>query len=502
MHARRGLVAVTVLVVAGGMAGSPVAARAPELSHLAHAAVPGCDDASIRALGDLDGDGVPEVVVGLPAYPGGGAVDVRFTGGGGVVLTAASMAVSARGGTDRFGAAVLVTELNGDRCADLVIGMPGHRGIGSVVVVLGDPTGYASGNAALVRAPARSAGSAFGASLAMADGADPAEPRTVAVGMPGYPTGSRPGAGAVVMVQLTGKTPTDVEVVTEDSPGVAGVAEAGDGFGAVLGAQFPGGVVVGTPMEDVGSAKDAGAVTLLRGDGTRVWVGHDFSEQTEGVPGVAEAGDRFGAAVLAFGLEDATVTVGIPGEDVRGVRDAGTVAGLDVSPAMTVRGAAILHQGGSWGSDAIPGVDEAGDAFGSALGRSERSGHDVPLVVGVPGEDVGTARDAGATVVFVHYIDDSGGFFVEEVTEADEPFGQYVEAGDRFGATMASGSFRSWVDQDVVRLVVGGPGEDVRGARDAGAVIVTDRMGPGRALTFSAGPRARLGYGAVLGVNP
>ena len=57
-------------------------------------------------------------------------------------------------------------------------------------------------------------------------------------------------------------------------------------FGASLGG---GGAAIGAPGEDVGSIVDAGTVT---------WeMTSSMSQNTDGVPGAAERGDQFGAAV-------------------------------------------------------------------------------------------------------------------------------------------------------------------------------------------------------------
>ena len=55
-----------------------------------------------------------------------------------------------------------------------------------------------------------------------------------------------------------------VQTITQNSPGVPGSAETSDQFGAVLSAASRG-VLIGDQLEDVGSTKDAGSITLLAG---------------------------------------------------------------------------------------------------------------------------------------------------------------------------------------------------------------------------------------------
>ncbi len=467
----------------------------------AAAVVAGCDDPGIGVVGDLDGDGVPEVLVGMPTYPGGGAVDLRSTAGGGMVLTAASLGLWAPASPDRFGAAVVVTELNGDRCADLVIGAPGRAGTGAVAVVLGSPDGYRAADASLVPTPTQKAGAEFGASLAVSF-RRPDEPLLVA-GMPGYPVSGHRAAGAVVGYQFSGGVPGAAVVANENTPDVAGVAETGDRFGSVLAPTFDG-VIVGTPLEDSGSVVDAGAVTLLVLSGSDTWIGHTWSEATPGVVGVAEAGDHFGAAVLDDGVvelrdvNNGQITVGVPGEDIGSDRDTGAVVSLSHLEEETR--SVLLHQDGTWQGAAVPGVGETGDAFGSSLGWRGRAQNTRALVVGVPGEDVGSTRDSGALVTFEVGPELSG--TMASVTESNALFRGYVEAGDRFGATLASGWYAtpgSPAGNLANRLMVGIPGEDVHGLRDAGAIAVSDEQRVARTVTLSTGARPGTAYGAFPG---
>ncbi len=498
-----GMLGAPVVVMACALAqpalGAAIRVTAATASTVS-APIVGCEASSFPVTGDLDGDGVPEVVVGMPSYPGGGAVDVRFTAGGGTVLTAISLGAWTPGPGDRFGAAVLVTELNGDRCADLVIGAPGHAGTGAVLVALGSPRGFRPVDVSLVPTPTKKTGAEFGAALTVFTPYSFQQgPTMLAVGLPGYPVNGHPGAGTIVAYPIPDGVLGAPVVVNQDTPGVAGIAETGDRLGSVL---APGGgfnLLAGMPREDVGSLVDAGAVLSLTFRDSR-WTGGSWTENSPTIPGVAEAGDTFGAAVIAagapFDVGNEQMTIGVPGEDIGSRRDVGTAVSVIVSEPDGA--ATLLHQDGSHEGLGVPGSGAVDDRFGSSL--AFRAGvRRFALVVGIPGKDVGVAKDAGALISF-----ESGSgapTTMTMITEADVA-GGHVEAGDRFAATMASGRTQESSDPPGAsgsRLVVGIPGEDVRSARDAGAVAFGDLLGPLRAVTLSSGERAGLGYGTVPG---
>ncbi|GGW28745.1 hypothetical protein GCM10010320_04640 [Streptomyces caelestis] len=130
--------------------------------------------------------------------------------------------------------------------------------------------------------------------------------------------------------------------LNQDSPGVPGSAEAGDGFGTdvqiadVNGDGHPD-VVTGLPGENLGGVADAGAVVVLRGTargltGTGAQV---VTQNTPDVPGSAEKNDAFGRAVhLADANHDglADLAAGAPGEN----GNAGSVWYFRSGPATVV----------------------------------------------------------------------------------------------------------------------------------------------------------------------
>ncbi|MGW3985508.1 FG-GAP-like repeat-containing protein [Streptomyces sp. NPDC004830] len=138
-------------------------------------------------------------------------------------------------------------------------------------------------------------------------------------------------------------------VVHQDTAGVPGAGEADDAFGSAVSTGDINGdgyadVVVSAPGEDVGTARDAGSVTVLFGSasGLRTATGvKSYTQNTAGVPGTAEAGDRFGSSL---GLTDVTkdgkadLAVGVSGENDTGglwtLR--GSASGLTTSGAQSI----------------------------------------------------------------------------------------------------------------------------------------------------------------------
>jgi hypothetical protein len=164
------------------------------------------------AVGFLDADHCPDLVVGEPAASGGGAVAV-FTGSTSGIGTTPTSTISAQTGADRFGAAVAL----GSRYTS------GRLGVGPYVTDLW-------------------------------------------VAAPGRTVDGQTGAGAIdhYVVPQSG-SPTLLETITAASAVVGGQAQDGAGFGSVLSAN-PEGLLVGVPDENVNGRAGAGAAYWLHID--------------------------------------------------------------------------------------------------------------------------------------------------------------------------------------------------------------------------------------------
>lgn len=90
-----------------------------------------------------------------------------------------------------------------------------------------------------------------------------------------------------------------------------------------------------------------------------------FDQDLPGVPGAEESGDQFGGSVAVGDVTGdgyADVAVGVTGEDVGTVADAGAVVLVRGSAdGVTGAGAQVFHQN----TAGVPGVAEKGDSFGA-----------------------------------------------------------------------------------------------------------------------------------------
>ena len=223
------------------------------------------------------------------------------------------------------------------------------------------------------------------------------DPPALFVGAPGDVVNGRSGAGSVTVLQGATR-----RLITQNTSGVPGTAETGDHFGASLANhKLPSPtfrqVAIGAPGEDLGSATDAGSVTVLRRTDNTIYPALSLTQSTAGVAGKAETGDQFGAA-LAY-RDDRTLAIGIPGEDLGAVADAGSVQIVRVGKSnLSFPSPSITED-----SPGTPGSVAADSRFGSSVAGLPSTDRNDPPPPGGFGEAVFaiTSRQAGGSVYVI-----------------------------------------------------------------------------------------------------
>lgn len=362
------------------------------------------------AYGDVDNDGCADVIVG---QPGSDRVVVVYgpVAGGAPRTLVITPPQASRG--DEFGAAVAVGfagDYTDPRAADIWVGAPGRTVRGQrdagvlyhyVVGTDGTVTLLQQLSEASPAVPgAPHAGDRFGGVLsANTDG--------VAVGLPDKTVDDHPDAGAIDVLVTSGSTGRLIkaQAFSQHSAGVGGSVRTGNRFGAAVAG---GGQAVGAPNAPVGSARNAGTVQTFHAHGVsgttsyRLTPLRYYSQNSPGVPGAAEAGNRFGesVAVGTFTCQEAIqVAVGAPGENIDGVVNAGTVTILTSANNGNPAGGCprrVVYQG-----HGIGGPLRAGAGTGTRLsliaGDSEEDEDAVDrVVIAAPGTSVHGVADAGA----------------------------------------------------------------------------------------------------------
>ncbi|MFN3216526.1 MAG: S8 family serine peptidase [Acidimicrobiales bacterium] len=211
---------------------------------------------AVLAMGYLGADVFADVVVGVPgraeAGGSGGALAIRGTRNG--LRPGSSVMIEpaypAPGAGDRFGAALAIGDVDGDGLGDVVIGAPGSaaggaEGAGAAQVRFSLRVGVRRG-ADLVLAPGMRgvgrtglAGENMGAAVAVVDVDGDGRGLIVAgvpgAAVPGRGGGVRPAAGQILVLAVSSdQTVTGSALVVTQRQPKAGGSERGDRFGSVL----------------------------------------------------------------------------------------------------------------------------------------------------------------------------------------------------------------------------------------------------------------------------
>jgi hypothetical protein len=395
---------------------------------------------------------------------------------------------------DLFGFAFASGDFNGDGYPDLATGLPFDNGLaggelddtGAVVVRWGGPRGlvpgladtflsqYASGS----QSPAES-GDEYGYALAAGDfnGDGYAD---LAVGAPGDKVDCLSQIRSTGSVSIHYGVPGGIQLaaehwVTENSPGLGYCFLTGEGFGAALASgdfNLDGwaDLAIGVPYSlvyDTGAL--AGRVFVLYGHfgGVFPLEWQMVHQEVDGVHGIAEADDEFGAALAAGDFNRDfrdDLAVGAPGEGGFGAVQifVGGSSGFDWT------------QNELWTQDQLlgAGASEDGDGFGQALasGDFDYDGYD-DLAMGAPWEDIGASANTGMVLLSYGSPNALAPTRVKQLLQSTI-FGLPSHDGPHewFGHALASGDFDADGGSD---LAIGIPLEDAGGTDRGGVAVLT-----------------------------
>lgn len=383
------------------------------------------------AAPDFDGDGRADLAAALNLDRESGEWAVRVWYGSGATADIPSTDLGQP--TYSIGGAILARDVDRDGYTDLVVGL--RTGVQTVP---GSPSGLDVVHSDL--APVTEHVDARVATLALVEqpvarlvvGIDSeagAEVRAFCLGKTGLPTGDplvlRPGTGKVPKI---------------------GNAES---FGASL-AAAGNRLFIGTPYAKVSGKRGAGVVTAVSFSTSGVSVVRNITQATRGVAGGVGTNDYFGHSLAA---RDGLLVVGIPGDDVAGVKDTGSVQVFSLAKG-TVKPLSRISQA----TTGVPGRPEPLDRFGHSVDLATVCPGVLSLVVGGPGEVITAGHEA------------DGAAWAVPLTKARGCPGVQLYAGHGIAGTPVSllglgGELAVLRDagSDVDALVIGGRGDAEEG---------------------------------------
>ncbi|MBL8767446.1 MAG: FG-GAP repeat protein [Planctomycetes bacterium] len=350
------------------------------------------------ASGDFDADGYADLVISVTSERIGkaasaGAAHVLYGSASGLTAKRNQFWHQNRKGVkgkcvtnDRFGTNLAVGDLDGDGFDDLAITVPKEidatPGVGRVAVLFGSTKGLRAKRNLLLKpgteaVPLTTAVSDDGLTIACAD-FDGDLYDDLAIGAYHEPiVGGGDSRGVVYVVRGSPIGPVpELTSAYYQGDGVVPGSHADDEVfgGAIAAADFDGDGDDDLAISAIGESfvgLATGRVTVLysSGSGGLSSAGAStFDQDTANVNDVAEAEDLFGYGLVALdsnGDGAADLAIGIPGEDVGAVVDAGAVAVLlsAIGVGVTSSGDSFLHQDVAF----VDGDCGQGDWFGFLL---------------------------------------------------------------------------------------------------------------------------------------
>ncbi|TMR92985.1 FG-GAP and VCBS repeat-containing protein [Nonomuraea basaltis] len=348
----------------------------------------GTAPAATRSCGghplDFDGDGRPDLAVAAPYDDSrAGSVTVMYGSGKHVKLNQDGAEPG-----DSFGSALAVGDFNGDRCADLAVGVseefagervPGGDGNGVVQLFNGSVEGLVKGKELALAKPSSDR---FGASLAAGD-LDGDGRDELVVGAPSHRSG-----GAVTVYWMKGRKPYQI---TQRTRWVRQAASVTDQWGAALTTgDFDGDgrdeLVVGSPADSV-TVDGQGSATVID---VRRRKARLLTQSSPGIKGSSEKWDGFGASLATGDFNGdgrADLAIGVPGEGLSKNQRAMDYGDGTVDVLYGSRGGLSTYKSEAWSQNTLKGHPRYYDRFGASLAAGDFNGDGKDeLAIGVPGE--------------------------------------------------------------------------------------------------------------------
>ena len=317
--------------------------------------------------GDIDGDGDGELVIGVPE------AGVTLGGNAGKIVIVPGSSSGPDTGSDYaienpqpdgrgFGRRILVADFDQDGYQDIFT-TDTRDGADSLTILWGGPTPVSMATATSTDSPL--AGSIDAIVATNFDG--DRRPEVVII------NGDARNGATMRRLDISGSREISLGG-TARAPGKIVGAAAGDVLGGDTGE-----VLLGQPRTGDGRSR-----VLIYGYSNGDFVlKQRLTQDTPGVPGTNEVGDRFGAALVARDVDQdgkRDVAIGAPGEALGGRVTLlyGHRNGLGAAGGHAI----------SQDTQGVPGTDERGDDFGAAVSLLDVDGSgNADWVIGIPGED-------------------------------------------------------------------------------------------------------------------
>ncbi|MFK7918022.1 MAG: LamG-like jellyroll fold domain-containing protein [Ilumatobacter sp.] len=332
----------------------------------------------VAGLGDVDGDGIPDVAVGAfgtdDAGSNTGAIYVLMLHADGTVKTEQKISNTAGGlsttlgGADRFGSSVgSIGDLDGDGIPDVAVGAvwddDGVTDAGAVYVLFLNADGTVKAeqkmsNTAGGLSPVLAAFDYFGSAVSGIGDIDGDGVPDIGVGAYTSDDGASAAGSAYVLLMNSNGTVKAQQELSNTEGGLAATLQLGDYFGISIAGVgdldldgIPDIAVGAHGTDDGGTDRGATYVLLLNSNGT-IKAEQQISGSVGGLSTAPSNGDQFGASVTGLGDLDGDGTIGIA-IGARYADDGGSLAGAVYVLDLEIDSFSVNSTGDD--GDAIPG---------------------------------------------------------------------------------------------------------------------------------------------------